>query len=181
MPDLSPELISFQMTLEERARQAAELFQNGYRLQSMGLAPEAVTMYRRSIELKPTAEAHTCLARAYRLGGQIPEAIEECRQAILIDPGFGGAHNDLGAYLVDREQYAEAIPSLERALECSTYPTPHYAWYNLARAHRALGNLSLARACLRQAVKVKPDYTLALEAIRQVQALIQARNRAVLG
>lgn len=181
MQELSPEVIPSQLTLEERARQAAELFQSGYRLQSMGLAKEAVEMFQRSIEVRPTAEAHTYLGRAYRLGGKLQAAIDECRAAIELDPGFGNPHNDLGAYLIDQGEYSAAIPSLERALGCAMYATPQYAWYNLGRAHRALDELSLARACLRQAIKLAPDYTLAIEAIRQVQELIQARNRAVLG
>ena len=146
----------------------------------MGLGKEAAEMFRRSIEVRPTAEAHTYLGRAYRLSGRMQEAIEECKAAIQIDPEFGNSHNDLGAYLVDRGEFAEAIPSLERALGCGYYGTPHYAWFNLGRAYRALGELSLARACLRQALKIAPDYTLALEAIREVQELIQARNRAIL-
>ena len=181
MQELSPEVVTPQLTLEERTRQAAELFQRAYRLQSMGLANEAVEMFQRSIQVKPTAEAHTYLGRAYRMGGKLQEAIEECRSAIELDPEFGNSHNDLGAYQVDKGEFAEAIPSLERALGCALYATPQYAWFNLGRAYRALGELSLARACLRQAIKLAPDYTLAVEAIRQVQELIQARNRAVLG
>jgi len=50
----------------------------------------------------------------------------------------------------------------------------------LGRAYLALGDLTLARACQREALKLAPDYTLAREAIRRVQELIQARNRAVL-
>lgn len=168
-------------TPESRARQAAELFQSAYRFQSMGLMEEAVEMFQRSIETSPTAEAHTYLGRAYRMQGRLGQAIEECKAAIELDPDFGNSHNDLGAYLVDQGEFAAAIPPLERALQCERYATPHYAWYNLGRAYLALGELSLARACQRQAVKVKPDYELAREAVRQVQALIQARNRAVLG
>jgi Tfp pilus assembly protein PilF len=109
------------------------------------------------------------------------EAIEECKTAIEIDPEFGNSHNDLGAYLVDQGEFSESIPVLERALGCQRYATPHFAWFNLGRAYLALGELSLARACQRQALQLAPGYTLAREAIRRVQELIQARNRAVLG
>ena len=180
MQDQLPAEVSQQTTPAERTRQAAELFQSAYRLQSMGLVEEAVEMFRKSIETSPSAEAHTYLGRAYRLQGKFSDAIEECKAAIEIDPDFGNPHNDLGAYLVDRGEFSAAIPELERALECERYATPQYAWYNLGRAYLALGELSLARACQRQALRLAPDYTLAREAIRRVQELIQARNQAVL-
>ncbi len=180
MQDQLPAVVSQESTPEERAWQAAELFQSAYRLQSMGQMEEAVEMFQRSIETNPTAEAHTYLGRAYRLQGRLGEAIEECKAAIEIDPEFGNSHNDLGAYLVDHGEFSGAIPSLERALQCERYATPQFAWFNLGRAYLALGDWSLARACQRQALKLAPDYTLAREAIRQVQDLIQARNRALL-
>jgi tetratricopeptide (TPR) repeat protein len=65
-------------------------------------------------------------------------------------------------------------------LGCERYATPHFAWFNLGRAYLALGDLTLARACQREALKLAPDYALAREAIRRVQSLIQARNLAVL-
>lgn len=170
-----------ELTPEERARQAAEMFQSAYRLQSMGLMNEAVEMFQRSIETRPTAEAHTYLGRVYRLQGKLRDAIDECKAAIEIDPGFGNSYNDLGAYLVDQGEFHKAIPWLEKAIECERYATRHFAWFNLGRAYLALDELSLARACQRQALKLAPDYTLALEAIRRVQELIQARNRAVPG
>ena len=181
MQDQLPAVVSQESTPEERARQAAELFQSAYRLQSMGLTQEAVEMFQKSIETKPTAEAQTYLARAYRLQGRLGEAIEECKTAIEIDPAFGNSYNDLGAYLVDQGEFSGAIAPLERALKCQRYATPQYAWFNLGRAYLALGDLSLARACQRQALQLAPGYALAREAIRAVQELIQARNRAVLG
>jgi tetratricopeptide (TPR) repeat protein len=181
MQELSHGLASPGLPLEERARQAAELFQNAYRLQALGLADEAAEMFQRSIEAKPTAEAHTFLGRTYRIQGKLQEAIAECKAAIEIDPEFGNPYNDLGAYLVDQGETSEAIPWLERALGCAHYDTPQYAWLNLGRAYEARDELSLARACLRQAVKLAPDYALALEAIRRVQELIQTRNLAILG
>lgn len=180
MQDQLPAIVSQESTPEERARQAAEQFQSGYRLQSMGLTKEAVEMFQKSIETRPTAEAHTYLGRAYRMQGRLGEAIEECKAAIEIDPAFGNSYNDLGAYLVDQGEVSGAIPWLERALGCERYATPHFAWYNLGRAYLALGELSMARACQRQALKFEPDYALARDAIRGVQELIQARNRAIL-
>ena len=113
-------------------------------------------MFQRSIQTSPTAEAHTYLGRAYRLQGKLDEAIEECKTAIDIDPEFGNSYNDLGAYLVDQAEFSAAIPPLERALECERYATPHFAWFNMGRAYLALGDLTLARACQREARRLAP-------------------------
>jgi len=181
MPELSSGLASPGLPLDERARQAAELFQSAFRLQALGLADQAAALFLRSIELQPTAEAHTCLGRAYRAQGRLNEAIAECKAAIELDPGFGSPYNDLGAFLLEQGHFAEALPWLEKALGCDRFATPEHAWFNLGRAYESRDELSLARACLRQALKCAPDFQPALEAIRRVQERIQARNRAVPG
>ncbi|MGH7424224.1 MAG: tetratricopeptide repeat protein, partial [Candidatus Methylomirabilales bacterium] len=58
--------------------QAEFFFQEGYRHQMSGDVDAAVESYRRSIELYPTAEAHTFLGWAYSFQGKIDEAIREC-------------------------------------------------------------------------------------------------------
>ena len=165
---------------EDSVRRAADLFQSAYRLQTMGMYAQAAALYRRSIEVRPTAEAHTYLGWTYRHEGKLDEAIAECKKAIALDAGMGNPYNDIGAYLIDREEFRAALPWLEQALACQRYASPHYAWYNLGRAYLALSEISLARACYRQALRAEPEYDLAREAIQRVQELVQARNRSVL-
>ena len=54
---------------------------------------------KRSIEIPPTAEAHTYLGWTYSLQGKLDEATAECLRAIEIDPEFGNPYNDIGVYL----------------------------------------------------------------------------------
>ena len=64
---------------EEDKVTAWNLFQQAYELQMKGQLEEAVDLYKQSIDLFPTAEAHTFLGWAYSFMGQLQEAIEECQ------------------------------------------------------------------------------------------------------
>src|SRR5690606_29289661 len=91
-------------------QQAVELFHQAYRLQREGDLAGAIRAYRRSIRLYPTAEAHTFLGWVFSILHLYDEAMACCRAAIALDPTYGNAYNDLGAYLLERGQAAEAIP-----------------------------------------------------------------------
>ena len=57
------------MTTEDpRHEMALELFQQAYILQMQGDLETAADLYKRSIELFPTAEAYTFLGWTYKIG-----------------------------------------------------------------------------------------------------------------
>ncbi|MCU0228257.1 MAG: tetratricopeptide repeat protein, partial [Bryobacterales bacterium] len=74
-----------------------------------GRLEDAILLYRESISTLPTAEACTFLGWVYRFQGKLQEAIEECKNAILIDPTLGNPYNDIGAYLIELGRHEEAI------------------------------------------------------------------------
>ena len=100
----------------DRQEQAWALLQEGYRAQMEGDYDHAVELYKKSLQLFPTAEAHTFLGWTYHFQGKIDDAIAECKRAIEVDPEFGNPYNDIGSYLIQLEKYDEAIPWLERAV-----------------------------------------------------------------
>jgi Tfp pilus assembly protein PilF len=117
------------------AAEAEAAFREAYRLQMKGNLDEAVRLYKKSIALFPTAEAHTFLGWTYRFQGNLEGAIEECRRAIEVDPDFGNPYNDIGAYLIELGRPEEAIPWLRRAMQAPRYEPRHFPHVNLARAH----------------------------------------------
>jgi tetratricopeptide (TPR) repeat protein len=157
----------------ERKQLAVELFQKAYMLQMQGELDQAVELYKESIELCPTAEAHTFLGWTYRFQGKLNDAIAECMKAIAVDPSFGNPYNDIGAYLIEQGKHEDAIPWLERAIGSERYESYHYAWYNLGRAHVALESYNRARNCFGKALEIQPDYRLAEEALEKVRRLVQ--------
>lgn len=68
--------------------EAEQYFRKGYEAQMRGDLEAAIGHYRRSIELCPTAEAHTFLGWAHSHQGKYEEAIRECKIAIQIEPNY---------------------------------------------------------------------------------------------
>src|SRR3982750_90579 len=95
--------------------EAIRLWEEGQACQMRRELPEAIRLYRESLAAYPTAEAHTFLGWALSWQGDIDGAIEECKLAIAVDPEFGNPYNDIGVYLIQKDELEAAIPWLERA------------------------------------------------------------------
>lgn len=152
---------------------ALELCRRAYQLQMQGELDAAIDLYRQSIAVYPTAEAHTFLGWTYRFQGRLDEAIAECRHAIEVDPTFGNPYNDIGAYLIELGRHTEAIPWLEQATRAQRYESYHFPWHNLGRVYFAQQLYNLARDCFRHALEIEPGYEPALDALARVKRLIQ--------
>ncbi len=142
-----------------RLEQAEFYFKEGYRLQMGGDLEGAVAAYQRSIEMFPTAEAHTFLGWAYSFQGRVDDAIKECETAIRIDPDFGNPYNDIGVYLIEKGEYDEAIPWLEKAMSAKRYEPRHYPHMNMGRVLVKKGRFQEAVRELKRALVIEPDYT----------------------
>ena len=156
----------------ENIAKAWELLQLAYRAQMEGELEQAVALYKNSLELHPTAEAHTFLGWTYHFQGRIEDAIAECKRAIEVDPDFGNPYNDIGAYLIDLRRYDEAISWLERAIEAPRYEPRHYPHFNLGRAYFSKGMINQARACFQEALRIEPEYTLARQAVENIRRMV---------
>jgi tetratricopeptide (TPR) repeat protein len=120
-------------------REALGLLSAAYQQQMAGRLDEAERLYRRSIALFPTAEAHTFLGWTYSFSERYDEAIEQCRQAIAVDHEFGNPYNDIGAYLIAKGQIRDAIPWLEQATTAPRYEPGTFLGPIWAACTRALG------------------------------------------
>jgi Tfp pilus assembly protein PilF len=132
----------------------------------------AVDLYKQSLEIFPTAEAHTFLGWTYHFQGKVEEAIAECKRAIEVDPDFGNPYNDIGSYLVALERYDEAIPWFERAIAAPRYDPRHYPYFNLGRVYLAKGLLTRAREYFQEALRIEPRYTLARQAVENLRRMV---------
>ena len=154
------------------ADEALALFEEAFRNQREGNLDEAVRLYKASIAVAPTAEAHTFLGWTYSWQGKIAEAIDECLIAIEIDPSFGNPYNDIGVYLIAQGELDEAIPWLERATRATRYECPQFPWLNLGRVYMAKEQPSRARDCFREAVEREPSDEVAVQALAEAEAMI---------
>jgi tetratricopeptide (TPR) repeat protein len=157
---------------EEDKSEAWNLFQRAYELQMKGQLEEAVDLYKQSIEIFPTAEAHTFLGWTYSFMGQLTEAIEECHQAIRQDPDFGNPYNDIGAYLIELNQLDEAIPWLEKAMKAKRYENPSFPHMNLGRVYERKGQWDLAIESYKKSLALNPGYKTAKQALLRILTLM---------
>ncbi len=121
-------------------------------------------MYRASIQVHPTAEAHTYLGWTYSILGRHQDAIEECHRAIAVDPDFGNPYNDIGAYLLELGRWEEALPWFEKAKAAPRYEARVYPYVNQGRALEKLGRAWEALEAYRQAQQVNSEYEPARQA-----------------
>ena len=151
---------------------ALEYFQQAYTHQMNGELDEAVELYKKSIEVLPTAEAHTFLGWTYSFMGRYDDAIAECHRAIEIDPDFGNPYNDIGAYLIEQGMLDEAIPWFEKAIHARRYESYCFPHYNLGRVYERKRQWKKAMECYRAALGHNPDYALAKGSLRRLQAMM---------
>jgi Tfp pilus assembly protein PilF len=156
----------------DRVEQAWGLLQQAYKAQMEGDYDRAIELYKNSLELHETAEAHTFLGWTYHFQGKVDDAIAECKRAIEVDPDFGNPYNDIGAYLIALGRNDEAIPWLERATEAPRYDPRHYPYFNLGRVYYAKGMINRAREYFQQALRIEPRYTLARQAVENIRRMV---------
>lgn len=155
---------------DPRRLEALRLWADGARLIEARRFEAAVVVLTRSIELFPTAEAHTFRGWAYSFLGRVDDAIAECRRAIEVDPSFGNPYNDIGAYLIQQGKLDEAIPWLEQATRAARYDARAFPWANLGRIYAARGERTRAIACFRKALDEQPGYHVAIHMLERLIA-----------
>jgi tetratricopeptide (TPR) repeat protein len=153
---------------ESPKKRALALWEEAQRHHLDGEIGRAIELYSASIDLCPTAEAHTFRGWAYSLQGRIDEAIAECREAIAVDPSFGNPYNDIGSYLMRLGRLDEAVPWLEKAKRADRYEPRHFPFLNLARLYAHQGQLSRAIEELHGALDLHPGDMEALIMLREL-------------
>ena len=154
---------------DDRMTSAQELFQQAYELQMAKQYEQAISLYKQSIEVYPTAEAHTFLGWTYSFQERLDEAIEECHRAIEVDPDFGNPYNDIGVYLMQKGGFDEALPWLEKAKQATRYEPRHFPYLNSGRIYMARGEWFKALKEFEQAVKIMPNDPVARQALAELR------------
>lgn len=116
---------------------------------------DALSAYRRAIELKPDyAEAHNNLGNALLEAGDAAAALTSCARAIELRPGYAEAYNNLGNALKELSELDAAIAAYGKAIEAKSSFAE--AQLNLGVALEAKGHGDAALECLRESVKLAP-------------------------
>jgi len=125
---------------------------------ALGRTEEAIATIRRARDLDPLSLIiGTAVGRVHHFARQYDVAIEECWKAREMDPGFAGAHLDLGLACVQKSMFHEAIAELRQALTLS-------------------GGQSLALAVLGYALARAGDTTAAVDVLAQLHERAKRRD-----
>lgn len=154
----------------DKKEEALRLLEEGERRHRDGDVDGAIESYRQSIELHPTAEAHTFLGWMYSFQDRLDEAIEQCKIAIEVDPTFGNPYNDIGVYLMQRGELDEAEEWLRRATMAERYEPRHFPHLNLGRIHLSRHEYTKAIEEFRQALEWAPHDKTTLTLFRRLAA-----------
>jgi tetratricopeptide (TPR) repeat protein len=152
---------------------AMALIQEAMNHQMADELDESIRLYKESIALHPTADAHTYLGWAYSFQGRIEEAIAQCEIAIRLDPEFGNPYNDIGVYLMQQQKLDEAIPWLEKAKQAKRYEPRHFPYINLGRVYLSKGMIQKALEEFRSALRLNPDDAGLAQTIEELETKLQ--------
>ncbi|MGZ8425201.1 MAG: tetratricopeptide repeat protein [Candidatus Binatia bacterium] len=161
------------MATSKDQERAIELIGEAMKLQMAEEFDAAIRLYRESIALYPTADAHTYLGWAYSFKGRLNEAIAQCEIAIEIDPEFGNPYNDIGVYLMQQQKLDDAIPWLERAKNAKRYEPRHFPYINLGRVYLTKGMIQKALQEFGSALKINPGDTELAQLTEELQRKLQ--------
>jgi Tfp pilus assembly protein PilF len=153
-----------------RKRRALEVCAEAQELHLKGMTAKAIPVYAKSIRILPTAEAHAFLGWAYSAHHRYDLAIQECLQAIEIDPDYGNPYNDLGSYYVSQGKLEESILWFERAKHATRYESRHFPYLNLGRVYAAKGMKREAIREFQRALQIEPGEESCLSALRELRA-----------
>ena len=160
----------FEQEIKDPAmREAVALFNEAYQAQLAKDYEAAIKLYKRSIEIFPTAEALTFLGWVYSFEGNYELAIAECLAAIAVDATFGNPYNDIGSYLIAKGNYYDCVRWFKLAIEAIRYDARAYPHFNLGRVYETRGKLLEAARHYGLALDEQPGYMQAYKALRKLQ------------
>ena len=161
------------MAANRDQERALELIEKAMRHQMAQEFEDAIRVYKESIALYPTADAHTYLGWAYSFVGRLNEAIAQCEIAIQLDPEFGNPYNDIGVYLMQQQRFDDAIPWLEQAKSATRYEPRHFPFINLGRIYLTKGMIQKALEEFGGALKINPDDSELTQLVEELQTKLQ--------
>jgi tetratricopeptide (TPR) repeat protein len=155
---------------------ARQLVEDGRHFIFEGDLDASVEAFQKSIEVRETAEAYTFLGWVLSLKGLYDDAIELCKKAICIDSSYGNAFNDIGSYLIQKNQLEDAVPWLEMALDKKNGEARHFPHINLGRVYTAQGRTFEAILQFRKALEISPNHPEVRKVLEQLERVRQAEE-----
>lgn len=132
--------------IEPELKETADKFKNeGNDLMKQEKYNEALEKYKAAIEIDASNAVYYCnRAAAYSKISDFTNSIEDCKNALKIDPSYGKAWGRLGLALLSNNQYEEAYEAYNKAIQLE--PTNDGYKQNLKIVEDKLKNMTFANA-----------------------------------
>jgi tetratricopeptide (TPR) repeat protein len=159
--DLDRALDHFHRAVELQPDDAMLQANLGVGLYDLGAHRPAIQHLRRAVELRPgNADMHYTLGLAWQAAGDLETAVSHYRRCLELNPDRPGARASLGASLAGLGRYDESMACYRAILrERSDDAEAHHA---LGSALIATGQLGEGLTHLQEAVRLRPDWPVAL-------------------
>ncbi len=144
-------------------------------LSSNGRHEEALQALRRAYALDPLSPSAAGLFNFY-VARRYDEAIERCRKAIEVAPGYGWAHSVSGLALLQKGRAEEAIAAAQKGREVDESPV---AGLVLAETYAETGQKSKAQQLLREVLQQSGELYVCPYDVATVHLALGDRERAL--
>lgn len=160
----------FRMAVDKNPRNYEALLQLGI-IMAAKKDPLAVEYYKNALDLDPKAiGALFNLALYYQNTEEFNEAIKTYNEIIAIEPRFKLPYYNLGfIHLVYLGVYDEAVKYFSRAIQVDDSYVE--AYYNRGYSRELMGDLMNAKQDYQKALKLSPNYSLAVEGLNRIDEL----------
>lgn len=156
-----PEAIEMEPTADERIEEADQAYMDGD-------LDRAKTLLEGTVERFPDLpEAMNKLAYIMAKQGNMPEAEEQYKASLAIEPNDDMTHNALATVLVSLDKDDEAQTHYKKALEIDD--NYEVTWFNYANLMQKTGELEKAREMYEKALLIDPDFAPAREELEKLR------------
>jgi len=108
---------------------------------------------------------HNDLGLVYMAKDQLLLAIEHLKKAVALKPDYAPARNNLGTAYLAMKNWDSAIVCFKEVSRDLLYATPHYPLSNLGWAYYNKKEFALAEQFYREALKIDPNFPIALRGL----------------
>jgi len=130
---------------------------------------QGIEMLEKAVTMDPNNyRYHQGLGIGYAMNGQLVEAEKELKAAIAINAKDTESLNWLGSIYTDQARYDEARETLKQVIVDSSYPTPHFAFFNLGKCLNAQDRVEEAIAAFSRSVSLNPEFYRAYISLAQI-------------
>jgi len=85
-------------------------------------------------------------------------AVVKLKDALVMDPEYGDAHNTLGTIYMQQKKYTLAETEFLKAGDNRLYQTPEKAYHNLGNLYRLQNKNLQAQGCYNRAISINKNY-----------------------